>query len=168
MDLATQTGELSHHGSPMFDDGYLYPVNISRNTSSAGSSFLSPDNDIMLEKERWRESHSIAGYFDTKTHLVANTTIEAEPRLSTGDKMIAEWRKQEIETARAKSRDRSSERSREPHPMAAYQAALPPFFPNGFRDVSGDVQRARESRIADHVLEPELHEMDVGDHYRGT
>lgn len=42
----------------------------------------------------------MAGYFE-------NQQVAAEPRLSPGDKMIAEWRKAEIENARER-RDRKS------------------------------------------------------------
>ena len=119
---------------------------------------MSPNVESKLEKERWRESHSIAGYFEHQ--------VEAEPRLSTGDKMVAEWRKIEIETAR----ERSRERSREPHPMADYQMALPPFFPKGFKDINGDdegSERRRKKEEAEKLLKPEMHEMDVGDGVKG-
>jgi hypothetical protein len=135
------------------DDG-LSQGKFSHNTSYAGSNWLSPTSPSKLENERWRESHSIAGYFDRKT------SEPESPRLSTGDKMVAEWRKTEIERARERSMDRErEEKKKAPHPMAAYQNALPPFYPRGFRDISG----ANEAvPLGDHYLDPEVHEMDVG------
>jgi hypothetical protein len=143
-----------------------YSSNSTSQNSFLSPNFLSPTSpnlESKLEKERWRESHSIAGYFENPAQ------VEAEPRLSTGDKMVAEWRKNEIETARERSQERS--RSREPHPMADYQMALPPFFPKGFKDINGDDEESkRRSLKAEErakLLEPEVHEMDVGDAGRG-
>jgi hypothetical protein len=132
------------------NNGYLSPNFLSP---------ASPNLESKLEKERWRESHSIAGYFE-------NQQAEAEPRLSTGDKMVAEWRKAEIENARERSRSRS----REPHPMADYQMALPPFFPKGFKDINGEGEEGKRRSLkaeAERLLKPEIHEMDVGDAGRG-
>lgn len=159
MDLSMQSLGTSAHGSPMVgsDDG-LSPGKFknNHNTPYASSNWLSPTSEgspAKLEKERWRESHSTAGYFDRKT-------AEPEsPRLSTGDKMVAEWRREEIERARERSMDREREK-KEPHPMAAYQNALPPFYPRGFRDISGDANEPVP--VGDHSLDPEVHEMDVG------
>jgi len=136
------------------DDG-LSPGRFEHNASYSNSNLLSPSSPARQEKERWRESHSIAGYFDRKT-------AEPEsPRLSTGDRMVAEWRKEEIERARERSMDRErEEKKKEPHPMAAYQNALPPFYPRGFKDISGD--REDPVQLGDHYLDPEVHEMDVG------
>jgi hypothetical protein len=105
----------------------------------------------------WHGSHSIAGYFEHQ--------VEAEPRLGTGDKMVAEWRKTEIETAR----ERSGKRSREPHPMADYQVALPPFFPKGFEDINeDDVEGERRPREeAQKLLEPECMRWMLGMGLRG-
>lgn len=138
-------------------------------------SATSPNFESQLEKERWRESHSIAGYFDGANQ---KAQVEAEPRLSTGDKMVAEWRRNEIETAREKSMERS--RSREPHPMADYQMALPPFFPKGFKDINGEEEEAKRRSVKAQQREPKkeesdrllggqgvVHEMDVGDAPRG-
>jgi hypothetical protein len=144
------------------------------NNSHLSPNFLSPTSpnlESKLEKERWRESHSIAGYFETQHQA----QVEAEPRLSTGDIMVAEWRKNEIENARERSRSRS----REPHPMADYQMALPPFFPKGFKDINGEEEEERKRRSAksevrkqeegENLLKPQVqvHEMDVGDVERG-
>jgi hypothetical protein len=135
------------------------------NSSYLSPNFLSPTSpnlESKLEKERWRESHSIAGYYD-------NQQVEAEPRLSTGDKMVAEWRRTEIENARERSRSRS----REPHPMADYQMALPPFFPKGFKDINGEEEEERKRRSLrveaekEKLLKSQVHEMDVGDAERG-
>jgi hypothetical protein len=87
--------------------------------------------------------------------------------MSKGDKMVAEWNRMEIEIARERSMDRErEERKREPHPMAAYQIALPPFFPRGFRDISGDT--VEPVRNGDHYSDPGVHEMDVGVEGRRT
>jgi hypothetical protein len=141
------------------------PFSGGPNSSFLSPKFLSPTSpniESKLEKERWRESHSLAGYFEQNP-----AQVEAEPRLSTGDKMVAEWRKIEIETAR----ERSRERSREPHPMADYQMALPPFFPKGFKDINGDdvdgERRKPKKEEAEKLLQPEMHEMDVGDGVKG-
>jgi hypothetical protein len=102
----------------------------------------------------------MAGYFE-------NQQVAAEPRLSPGDKMIAEWRKAEIENARERSRSTS----REPHPMADYQMALPPFYPKGFKDINGEEAEGGTRRSlkaeAERLLRPEIHETDVGDAERG-
>lgn len=92
--------------------------------------------------------------------------------------MVAEWRRNEIETARERSMERS--RSREPHPMADYQVALPPFFPKGFKDINGEEEEAKRRSVKaqqretkkeerDGLLGGEgvVHEMDVGDAPRG-
>jgi len=149
----------SAHGSPMVgsDDGLSQgKFENNNNTPYARSKWLSPTAEgspAKLENERWRESHSVAGYFDRRA-------AEPEsPRLSTGDKMVAGWRREEIERARERSMDREREK-KEPHPMAAYQNALPPFYPRGFRDISGDT--TEPVPLGDHYLAPEVHEMDVG------
>jgi hypothetical protein len=133
------------------NNGYLSPNFLSP---------ASPNLESKLENERWRESHSMAGYFE-------NQQVAAEPRLSPGDKMIAEWRKAEIENARERSRSTS----REPHPMADYQMALPPFYPKGFKDINGEEEEGGKRRSlkaeAERLLRPEIHEMDVGDAERG-
>ncbi len=72
----------------------------------------------------------------------------------------------EIERAREKSMDREREQKNREHPMAAYQVALPPFFPRGFRDISGET--AEPVRNGDHYLETTVHEMDVGVEGRRT
>ena len=196
MDLSTRSAS-SAQGSPNINSESAYSpggietlsppsqgqfAQYKRPHSNSVNSFLSPsfhsatspNFESQLEKERWRESHSIAGYFDSSSQ----TQVEAEPRLSTGDKIVAEWRRNEIETARERSMERS--RSREPHPMADYQVALPPFFPKGFKDINGEEEAKRRSVQAqqreakreesDRLLggEGAVHEMDVGDAPRGT
>ncbi|KAE9380994.1 hypothetical protein N431DRAFT_433160 [Stipitochalara longipes BDJ] len=157
--------------SPPGQFEYKRPHTSPGNNSYLSPNFLSPTSpnlESKLEKERWRESHSIAGYFETQNQ------VEAEPRLSTGDRMVAEWRKTEIENARERSRSRS----REPHPMADYQMALPPFFPKGFKDINGEDEEEKKRRTlksevkkeeGEKLLKPEteVHEMDVGDVERG-
>jgi hypothetical protein len=151
------------------EDG-MSPGRFENNITYAKSAWLSPHSLAQQEeKERWRESHSIAGYFERKSNTAtAYTSAGAgSPSVSTGDKMVAEWRKTEIERARERSMER--EREREPHPMAAYQVALPPFFPGGFRDIRGDTD---EVRGGDHYLEGGTgnagQEMDVGVEGRDT
>jgi hypothetical protein len=193
MDLSTRSAS-SAQGSPNISSEFPYspggiealsPPGIEhykRPHSSSVNSFLSPNFlsasspnfELQLEKERWRESHSIAGYFDSSKQA----QVEAEPRLSTGDKMVAEWRRNEIETARERSMERS--RSREPHPMADYQVALPPFFPKGFKDINGEEEEAQRRSVKAPQREAKreengrllgregvVHEMDVGDAPRG-
>ena len=159
--------------SPPGQFDFKRPYSSPGNNSYLSPNFLSPVSpnlESKLEKERWRESHSIAGYFETQNQQ----QVEAEPRLSTGDRMVAEWRKTEIENARERSRSRS----REPHPMADYQMALPPFFPKGFKDINGEEEEEKKRRSAksearkeeaEKLLkkDAEVHEMDVGDAERG-
>jgi hypothetical protein len=192
VDLSTRSAS-SAQGSPNINSGFAYSpggietlsppgqgqgqfAQYKRPHSNSVNSFLSPSPNFetQLEKERWRESHSIAGYFDTANQA----QVEAEPRLSTGDKMVAEWRRNEIETARERSMERS--RSREPHPMADYQMALPPFFPKGFKDINGEEEEAKRRSVQAQQREAKreesdrllggvgvVHEMDVGDASRG-